>query len=169
MFKVHDFDIRHLRYQARCAVMCAPILNNPSANIKAIHFNIEALRCMNLISKCYTSISKFPRYQSFFGNCNFEAGDVNIEGTAYDIEETLNIGCGKVPDDDIKCDFWNRDQWYKNRVFGMYWVCTSTYPGWYVLVCTCTYETSKYIQVCTVYVPKQSRVCWTQIGALIQC
>ena len=64
---------------------------------------------------------------------------------------------------------WNRDQLYKNRVFGVYLVCTGTYQ--YVPVCTLTYEISKYIPVCTEYVtvPEQSHAYWTQIGALIQC
>ena len=50
-------------------------------------------------------------------------------------------------------------------------VCT-----WFVLVhtgmyrlCTLMYETSKYIPVCTEYVPEQSHAYWTQIEALIQC
>ena len=61
---------------------------------------------------------------------------------------------------------WNRDMWYKNRVFGMYLVYTSTYQ--YIQVCTRIYETSKYIPVCTKYVPEQSHAYLTQIWALIQ-
>ena len=62
---------------------------------------------------------------------------------------------------------WNRDQLYKNMVFGVYLVCTGTYR--YVLVCTLIYETSKYIPVCTEYEPEQSHAYLTQIGALIHC
>jgi hypothetical protein len=61
---------------------------------------------------------------------------------------------------------WNRDQWYKNRVFGMYLVCTSIYR--YIPVCTLIYEISKYIPVCTEYVPEQSHAYLTQIWIFIQ-
>ena len=67
----------------------------------------------------------------------------------------------------VYLNFWNRDQLYKNRVFGLNLVCTGTYQ--YIPVCTGMYENSKYIQVCTEYVPEQSHAYWTQIGALIQC
>ena len=62
---------------------------------------------------------------------------------------------------------WNREPLYKNRVFGLNLVHTGTYQ--YVPVCTAINEISKYISVCTEYVPKQSHVFLTQIGALIQC
>ena len=62
---------------------------------------------------------------------------------------------------------WNRDRLYKNMVFGLNLVYTGTYR--YVPVCTVINEISKYIPVYTEYVPKQSHVFLTQIGALIQC
>jgi hypothetical protein len=40
------------------------------------------------------SIRLYQRFfylESFFGNFNIEAGDINIAGTAFHIEETFNI------------------------------------------------------------------------------
>ena len=68
------------------------------------------------------------------------------------------------------CQFhniWNREPLYKNRVFGLNLVHTGTYQ--YVPVCTAINEISKYIPVCTEYVPKQSYEFWTLIEEYIQC
>ena len=74
----------------------------------------------------------------------------------------------RLQENKIQCTcIWNHDQLYKNSVFGMNLVCTGTYQ--YIPVRTLIYETSKYIPVCTEYVPEQSHAFWTQIGALIQC
>ncbi len=55
----------------------------------------------------------------------------------------------------------------QEQFFFMNLVCTGTY--WYIPVRTHMYEFSKYILVCTEYIPKQSHAFWTQIEALIQC
>ena len=129
----------------------------------------KKIRSIILIFYYYTPYTYYTPYVTGCGS----TGDLGIAGLcqtqgSFCSVQLFGAGAHKVQwcserllqsisSENVSC-IWNREPWYKNRVFGLNLVYTGTY--WYVPVCTSINEISKYIPVCTEYVPKQSHVLW---------